>query len=152
MTIGVSSSSDSRHPLIVRIGGLALIVGAVAFMAVFSILAARFNYPEVLDGRAADVLPALLATGNSGRAVWAIYALLPLLWIPAGVGAFYALRARSEGALRAGMLLATVSSLSMIAGLMRWPSFHWELARTWETAGPGTRPVLAAVFNATNLY
>jgi Domain of unknown function (DUF4386) len=137
---------------IVRAGGLSLIAGAVAFMGVFSFLAARFNYPEVLDGQAADVLPALLATGNSGRAVWAIYALLPLVWIPAAVGAFHALRAKSEGTLRIGMLFACVSSLSMMAGLMRWPSFHWELARAWETADAGARPVLAAVFNATNRY
>ena len=63
---------------IIRIGGFALIFAAIAFMGVFSYLAAEFNYPEVLDGRAADVLPALLATGHAGRAVWAIYALLPL--------------------------------------------------------------------------
>jgi hypothetical protein len=137
---------------IIRVGGLALIVGAVAFMLVFSFLAARFHYPQVLDGRAADVLPALLATGDTGRAVWAIYALLPLLWIPASAGAFHALRGRSEGAMRLGMMFAVVSSLAMVLGLMRWPSFHWELARAWAGAEPGARPALDAVFNATNLY
>jgi hypothetical protein len=105
----------------------------------------------VLDGHAAEVLPALLATGDSGRAVWAIYALLPLIWIPAAVGAFHALRAKSEGAMRTAMLFAVVSSLAMILGLMRWPSFHWELARAW-TADPSARPALDAVFNATNRY
>lgn len=128
-----------------------MIAGAVAFMAVFAYLAARFNYPEVLDGRAANVLPALLATGATGRAVWALYALLPLLWIPAAAGAFQALRAKSEGAMRAAMAFAVVSSLAMILGLMRWPSFHWELARTWA-ADPAVRPALEAVFNATNAY
>jgi len=49
-------------------GGIALIAGAIAFLGVFSYLAARFHYPEVLDGSAADVLPALLATGATGRA------------------------------------------------------------------------------------
>lgn len=136
---------------IIRAGGISLIFAAVAFMAVFSWLAARFNYPEVLDGPAAVVLPALLATGDTGRLVWGIYSLLPLLWIPAAVGAFHALRDRSEGAMRLGMLLAVVSSISMILGLMRWPSFHWELARAWA-AEPGARPVLDAVFNAANLY
>lgn len=137
--------------MIVRVGGVSLIAGAVAFMAVFSFLAARFNYPDVLDGRAADVLPALLATGDSGRAVWAVYGLLPLIWIPAAVGAFHALRAKSEGAMRAGMFLATISSLAMMLGLMRWPSFHWELALAWEAA-PNARPALDAIFNATNRY
>ena len=73
-------------------GGIALIGGAIAFLAVFAYLAASFNYPDILDGNARDVLPALLATGSSGRAAWALYALLPLVFIPAGVAAFEALR------------------------------------------------------------
>src|SRR4051794_36202410 len=51
----------------IRLGGFSLILGALAFMGVFSYLAARFNYPQVLDGRASEVLPALLATGELGR-------------------------------------------------------------------------------------
>jgi hypothetical protein len=145
------SSEAAADAVIVRAGGLSLIGGAVAFMGVFSYLAARFHYPEVLDGRAADVLPALLATGDTGRAVWALYALLPLCWLPAAAGAFRALRSRSEGAMRLATLFAAVSAVAMIAGLMRWPSFHWQLARTW-IAEPAARPALNAIFDATNLY
>ena len=71
----------------IRFGGWSLIVGAVAFMAIFAYLASQFDYPDVLDGPAETVLPGLLGTGSTGRAVWAIYAFLPLIWIPAGVGA-----------------------------------------------------------------
>lgn len=147
----IDASPRSAGHAVVRVGGFSLILAAIAFMGVFSYLAAKFNYPEVLDGRAADVLPALLATGDTGRAVWAIYALLPLFWIPASVGAFHALRSRSEGAMRAGMLFAVVSSLAMTLGLMRWPSFQWELARAWA-ADASVRPALDAVFNAANAY
>ena len=143
--------SSPHDAVIIRIGGYSLIVAAVAFMGVFSYLAARFHYPEVLDGRAADVLPALLATGDAGRAVWALYALLPLFWIPAAVGAFHALRARSEGLVRLGISFAVVSSLAMMLGLMRWPSIHWALAQTWA-ADPSARPALDAVFNGLNSY
>ncbi|HEX7831310.1 MAG TPA: DUF4386 family protein [Thermoanaerobaculia bacterium] len=135
----------------IRTGGIALIAGAVAFMGVFAYLAAKFNYPDVLDGRADDVLPALLATGDAGRAAWAMYALLPLLWIPAAVGAFHALRDRGEGRMQLAMLFAVVSSTAMVLGLMRWPSFHWELARAWA-AEPAARPVFRTIFNAANLY
>jgi hypothetical protein len=137
---------------IIRVGGFSLILGALAFMAVFTFLAVRFNYPEVLDGKASDVLPALLSTGGMGRAVWAIYALLPLIWIPAAVGAFHALRRESEGTVRTGMLFAIVSAIAMIIGLMRWPSFHWELARAYAAAAPSTRPALEAIFDASNSY
>jgi hypothetical protein len=50
----------------VRSGEIFLIGGALAFMGVFAYLAARFNYPQVLDGNAAEVLPSLLATGTTG--------------------------------------------------------------------------------------
>src|SRR3954463_7595903 len=40
-----------------RAAGWSLIAAAIGFMAVFSFLAARFNYPDVLDGTAAAVLP-----------------------------------------------------------------------------------------------
>jgi hypothetical protein len=133
-------------------GGIALVAGALAFLGVFSYLAARFQYPEILDGSAPDVLPALVATGAVGRAVWALYSVLPLVFIPAGVGAFEALRNRAPGPMRVGMLFAVLAAFSMMLGLMRWPSVHWELARAWATADEGNRVVLAAVFDGLNGY
>lgn len=148
-SVGASSGEASGTILA---GGLALVVGAVAFLGVFSYLAARFNYPEVLDGRAQDVLPALLATGSAGRAAWALYGVLPLVFIPAAVGASEALRERAAGPMRVGVLFALVAAVSMILGLMRWPSVHWELARAWPAAGEGERIVLAATFDGLNRY
>jgi hypothetical protein len=133
-------------------GGLALVVGAIGFLAVFAYLAARFNYPEVLDGSAEDVLPALLATGDAGRAAWAFYAILPLIWLPAGVGAFEALHDRARGPMRLALLFAVVAAISMMLGLMRWPSIHWELARAWASSGATDRAVLAAMFDGLNRY
>ncbi|MEZ5314575.1 MAG: DUF4386 family protein [Thermoanaerobaculia bacterium] len=133
-------------------GGLALIGGAIGFLSVFSYLAAKFDYPEVLDGRAADVLPALLATGASGRAAWAFYALLPLIWIPAATGASEALRSRAAGILRLAGLSAFLASFAMMLGLMRWPTIHWELARAWNPAGDSGRIVLDALFDGLNRY
>ena len=133
-------------------GGIALVGGALAFLGVFSYLAARFHYPEVLEGSAQDVLPALLATGNSGRLAWALYGVLPLVFILGGVGAFEALRERASGPMRAGLQFAFLAAVSMMLGLMRWPSVHWELARAWRAAGEGDRLVLAAVFDGLNRY
>jgi hypothetical protein len=155
MSAPASTSNRTSIPArdgTVLCGGLALVVGAVAFLCVFTYLAIRFDYPDVLDGQAADVLPALLATGTAGRAVWSIYALLPLIWIPAGVGALVALRRRAEGPMGVGLLFAVVSALAMMLGLMRWPSIHWELAQAWSSAGAGERVVLAATFDGLNRY
>lgn len=141
-----------KPPVMVRIGGLALIGGAVAFMAVFSYLAARFNYPAVLDGSADVVLPQLLATGASGRAAWALYAFLPLIWLPAGVGAYLALRRSHPGAMLLALHSAGLAAIAMMLGLMRWPSIHWRLAERYVTANPDQRLVLAALFDGLNVY
>ena len=141
-----------RNTHIVRIGGIFLIAGALAFMGVFSFLAARFNYPEVLDGTAAQVLPKLLATGTAGRTVWAIYGFLPLIWIPAGVGAFHALRSVREGSMRIAMLFAVMSAVSMMLGLLRWPSIHWTLAQAYATGSAADRTSIDATFAGLNSF
>ena len=148
--VGRMTRSDARGTILA--GGIALVGGALAFLGVFSYLAARFHYPEVLDGSAQDVLPALLATGATGRALWALYGVLPLVFIPAGISAFEALRERAAGPMRVGALFAFLAAVSMVLGLMRWPSVHWELAQAWGAAAAGERLVLAAVFDGLNSY
>ena len=135
-----------------RIGGWSLILAAVGFMAVFSYLAARFDYPAVLDGDAATVLPRLLALGDAGRAVWALYAFLPLLLIPAAIGGREALGTAAPNAMRAATAFATLAALSMLLGLARWPSVHWELARAYPAASAGAREAINAVFLGLNVY
>jgi len=141
-----------REHTIIRAGGVALIGGAIAFLGVFTFLAVRFDYPAVLDGSAAEVLPSLLATGATGRAVWAVYGLLPIIWIPAGVAAFHALRSVREGSTRIGMLFATIAAISMMLGLLRWPSIHWSLAEAYARGGGPERTSIATVFAGLNSY
>ena len=91
--------SEARGTILA--GGVALVGGALAFLGVFSHLAARFH------------------------------GVLPLVFIPGGVAAFEALRERASGPMRVGLQFAFLAAVSMILGLMRWPSEHWELARSW---------------------
>lgn len=136
----------------VRAGGVALIAGALAFIGVFAYLAARFDYPAILDGSAAEVLPRLRATGATGRAVWALYGFLPLIWIPAGIGAFHALRSGREGSMRAAMAFAHLAAVAMVLGLLRWPSIHWALAQAWDAGGAPERAAIGALFAGLNSY
>ena len=85
-------------------------------------------------------------------AAWAFYGALPLVFIPAGVGAYEALRERAPGPMRVAMLFAFLAAISMVLGLMRWPSIHWELARAWGAADTSDRLVLAAIFDGLNRY
>jgi uncharacterized protein DUF4386 len=141
-----------RSTATIRAGGVFLIGGALAFMGVFAFLAARFNYPQVLDGTADQVLPSLLATGTMGRAVWAVYGFLPLIWIPAGVGAFHALRGVREGSMRIAMLFTVVAAISMMLGLLRWPSIHWTLAEAYANGADADRAAISAVFAGLNSF
>jgi len=136
----------------VQVGGLSLLLGAIAFVAVFAFLAARFDYPAILDGPARVVLPRLLATGTTGRVVWTLYAFLPLLWLPAGAGAYGALRRFCPGAMLLALQWSVVAAVSMMLGLLRWPSVHWHLATLQATATPEQQPIIAALFDGLNAY
>lgn len=132
-------------------GGLSLIVGALAFVGVFSYLAAAFDYPAILDGGAAEVLPRLRGGGSLMRATWALYAFLPLLLIPGAIGSQLACRS-SRGRMTLALVAASLGALSMCLGLMRWPSIHWVLAEAYAQADEGVRSSLGAVFLGLNLY
>lgn len=136
----------------IRVGGWSLIVGAVLFMTVFSYLAAGFDYPKILEGHADVVLPRLLATGPTGRAVWALYAFLPLIWIPAGVGAYVALRRSHPGSTLLALQCSVVAAFSMMLGLMRWPTIHWRMAQTYAGADVSQRALISTMFDGLNTY
>lgn len=98
-----------HRPIIVA-GGLCFIVGALAFVAVFGYLAAKFSYPDILDGAAAEVLPRLRAGGPVMRAIWAVYGCLLLLLIPGAVGAFFACPS-SRGRMTLALVAASLGAL-----------------------------------------
>ncbi len=132
-------------------GGVSFIVGALAFVAVFSYLAANFDYPGILDGSAAEVLPRLRAGGSTMRAIWALYAFLPLLLVPGAVGAAFACPS-SRGRMTLALVAASLGALAMCLGLMRWPSIHWALAEAYLQSGAESQSSLSAVFTGLNVY
>ena len=140
-----------KSRMIVVAGGLSFIVGALAFVLVFSYLAANFNYPSVLDGSAAEVLPRLRAGGPNMRAIWAIHAFLPLLLVPGAVGAYFACPS-SSGRMSLAVVAASIGALAMCLGLMRWPSIHWILAEAYAESGAEAKASLSAVFTGLNQY
>ena len=139
-----------HRPMIIA-GGLSFVVGALAFVSVFTYLAANFDYPGILDGSAAEVLPRLRAGGSTMRAIWALYALLPLLLVPGAVGAYFACPS-SRGRMTLALFAASLGALAMCLGLMRWPSIHWALADAYAQSGADAKSSLTAVFLGLNLY
>jgi hypothetical protein len=140
-----------KNRRMIVVGGASFVVGALAFVFVFSYLAANFNYPDILDGTAAEVLPRLRDGASVMRGVWAVYAFLPLFLIPGAVGAYLACPS-SRARMTLALVLAAMGALAMCLGLMRWPSIHWTLAEAYSHAGAETKHSLGAVFSGMNLY
>ena len=48
-------------------------------------------------------------------------------------------RGRAAGPMRVGLLFALLAAVSMVLGLMGWPSVHWELPLAWGAAAETSR-------------
>jgi len=54
--------------------------------------------------------------------------------------------------MRVAMHFAVLAAVSMMLGLMRWPSLHWELAKAYLATTPDQRTVFEALFLGLNRY
>ena len=72
--------------------------------------------------------------------------------LPTAIGVYAAGRHAAPLAARAALILAVLSTAAMMAGLLRWPSLHWQLALAYADASPAAREAIAAVFAASNSY
>lgn len=142
----------SSNTTLLKSAGVVLIGSALSFIAVFSYLAANFGYPDVLDHDAAQVLPVLRAGGTSLRFVWFLYAALPLGFVYAAAASASRLRLGRPILEKFGVSGGVTAGISMILGLVRWPTIEWALAEHWMNGDPSTRRALGAVFDASNLY
>jgi hypothetical protein len=52
----------------------------------------------------------------------------------------------------AALALAMFAALSMMLGLLRWPSIHWTLANAHASGGAAEQAAIAAVFTGLNSY
>jgi Domain of unknown function (DUF4386) len=139
---------------VTAIAGLLLIVVPLAFNAAFALLAARFDYPDVLRRPTAEVLAKYREGGTPLVLLWWGFALSAVALAPLAV-----LLSRAIGdadpallalATTAGVLAAAVQFL----GLVRWPFLVPYLARA--AAEPGAsearREAVDVVFQAFNRY
>jgi len=131
-----------------------LIAVPIAFNAAFALLAARFDYPDILR-RPTDEVLAKFREGGSGLVlVWWSFALSAVLFAPLVV----LLSSSLDGA--DGSLLAVVTTIGVLAaavqflGLIRWPFLVPYLARVVAEpdASPARRETVDVVFQSFNRY
>ena len=136
------------------LAGVVLIVLPIAFNVAFGMLAARFDYPDVLRKPTHEVLARFREGGRSLVLLWWAFALTALALAPAVV-----LLSRSIGDADGTLLaVATVTgvlaALVQLLGLIRWPFLVPYLARV--AAEPGAsearQEAVDIVFQAFNRY
>ena len=54
--------------------------------------------------------------------------------------------------MRIAMLFAVVAAISMMLGLLRWPSIHWTLAQAYAAGTEADRASIAAIFAGLNSF
>lgn len=129
---------------------------AVAFNVPFSILAATYDYPDVLRRPAGEALDLFAAGGASLILTWHAFALTALALVPVAIAlSITPKRIAERPALAIGAAIAgALAGLAQAIGLWRWVFVVPGLARTHAdpNAAPETRFAAEQAFAVLNQY
>jgi hypothetical protein len=136
------------------LAGLALIALPIAFNATFALLAARFDYPDILRRSTADVLARFREGGTTLVLLWWAFALTALLFAPVAVLFSRAVPDADGTLLAVATIVGVLASVVQFLGLIRWPFLVPYLARVDadSDASPARREAVDVVFQSFNRY
>jgi len=131
-----------------------LIALPVAFNVLFGLLAARFDYPDVLRRPTSEVLERFRAGGPGLILLWWSFALTALLLAPTAIVLAAALDGADPTLLLVGAFIGVMAALVQALGLIRWPFLVPYLARADADAqaNPARREAVDVVFQSFNRY
>ncbi|HRA74661.1 MAG TPA: DUF4386 family protein [Propionicimonas sp.] len=134
--------------------GVLLIVLPLAFNAAFALLAATFDYPEVLRRPTQEVLARFHAGGARLVMLWWGFAMTAVAVAPLAVLVAAALADADPVVLRSTVVTGVLAALVQFLGLVRWPFLVPYLARvsTDPASTPARREAVDIVFQAVNRY
>jgi hypothetical protein len=134
--------------------GIVLIAEPIAFNVAFGLLAARFDYPDILRQPAAEVLERFRAGGTGLVLLWWAFALTAVFLAPLAVLLAASLDGADGALLAVGATIGVLASLVQFLGLIRWPFLVPYLARTIAAPDvtPARREAVEVVFQSFNRY
>ncbi|HET8951038.1 MAG TPA: DUF4386 domain-containing protein [Solirubrobacteraceae bacterium] len=136
------------------VAGLLLIAVPIALNVAFGMLAAGFDYPDVLRRPTAEVLEAFRAGGTRLVLTWWAFALTAVAMVPLVVVLSGALGDVDPTLVALTTTTGVLAGAVQFLGLVRWPFLVPYLAR--EAAGPtaseARREAVDVVFQAFNRY
>jgi Domain of unknown function (DUF4386) len=131
-----------------------LIVLPVLFNGAFAMLAARFDYPDILRRPTDEVLDRFRAGGSTLILIWWVFAMSALLLAPLVVLLSQSLVGADARLIALGTVIGVLATLVQVIGLVRWPFLVPYLARV--DAEPGIsaarREAVDVIFQSFNRY
>ena len=136
------------------IAGLFLIAMPLAFNAAFALLAARFDYPDILRKPTEEVLERFRAGGASLVLTWWAFALTAVLFAPLVVLLSQAIDDADPALLAITTTIGVLAAVVQFLGLIRWPFLVPYLARVAAESAPGSarREAVDVIFQSFNRY
>jgi hypothetical protein len=136
------------------IAGLLLITVPIAFNVAFTLLAIRFDYPDILRRPTPEVLARFRAGGTPLVLTWWAFALTAVLMVPLVVVLSRAIDDADATLLALATTVGVLAAAVQFLGLVRWPFLVPYLARA--DAEPGAsearREAVDVVFQSFNRY
>ncbi len=136
------------------VAGVVLIAVPILFNATFTLLAQRFDYPDVLRRPTHEVLERFRAGGSALILIWWLFALSAVLFAPLAVLLAITVDDADRVVVILGAVIGVLASLVQFLGLIRWPFLVPYLAREAVRSGPESPrgEALDIVFQAFNRY
>jgi uncharacterized protein DUF4386 len=136
------------------VAGVLLIALPLAFNAAFALLAARFDYPEILRRPTSDVLARFREGGRPLVLLWWAFSLTAVLLAPLAVLLSRALDGADATLLAVATTIGVLAALVQFLGLVRWPFLVPYLAQVDADpdAGEARREAVDVVFQSFNRY
>jgi len=134
--------------------GASAIAFAVVFNVPFSILAATYNYPDVLRGPPGEALDQFAAGGAQLIMTWHAFALSALALVPLAIAlSLTPQRINERPALAIGAAITgALAGLAQAIGLWRWVFVIPGLARQHATGDLETQRAAERAFDILNQY
>lgn len=132
--------------------GILLVVAPAWFNVTFSMLAKRFDYPDILRRPTPEILERFQVGGPSLILLWWAFTVSGLLMIAAAVVLGQALG--SSRIVPLAVVIGILAGLVQMLGLLRWVYLVPSLARSYAdpSIGPDERAAIAVAFRAFHQY
>jgi len=136
------------------VAGVLLILLPVGFNLCFSLLAQRFDYPDILRRPTSEVLARFRAGGAGLLLLWWAFALTAVLLAPLAVLLAAALVGANPAVVAVAATTGVLAAVVQFLGLIRWPFLVPYLARAdaEPNVSPARREAIDIVFQSFHRF